>query len=706
MSTAASPSVANPLLLEAGLPRFDLFRPEQVEPGVREALARMERGFAALEAEVQATLAAGGVPTWDGFGAKLARVAKPWSRSWNVVSHMQSVMDSEPLRAAHDLMQPEVVAFGLRCGQSKPVYQGLKALRNHAPTWDALPRVRQRIVESRLRDMELAGVGLEGAARERFLAIEKELAQAGTDFSNHVLDATKAYGFAVVEAARTEGWPTVLKQMAAAAHNRRKPKDAPEATPEAGPWCITLDGPLYMPFMEHHRHGDDRRTVWLAMVSRATDGAQDNTALVERLLALKAEKAALLGFPAFAALSLSAKMAGAEAVRGMYDELVAASKPAARREYDELCAFALERGHAGALEPWDAGFFAERLREAKYAYTEEEIRPYFPVDRVIAGLFGLCTRLFGVTFRRVADGAFPTWHPDVRYYEVVGEAGSVVAGFYLDLYARPGLKRGGAWMNECLGRHLDAGELQLPVVHLICNGTPPSGDTPSLMGFDEIITLFHEFGHGLQGMLTTVDESDAAGLGCMEWDAVEIASQFMENWCYDRPTLLGMSAHWRTGEPLPEALFEKIKAAATYRAGSAFIRQLLFGLVDLHLHGAEYRPGQPEGALAVYRRFAADLLPRAPKPEDRFLNAFTHIFAGGYSAGYYSYKWSEVYSADAFAAFEEAGLSNEAEIRRLGRRYRDTILGMGGGEHPAEVYRLFRGQPASAKALLRHNGLA
>ena len=348
--------------------------------------------------------------------------------------------------------------------------------------------------------------------------------------------------------------------------------------------------------------------------------------------------------------------------------------------------------------------YAERLREEKYAYTDDQVRPYFPLPRVMDGLFALCTKLHGVSFEKEKEGTFHAWHPDVSYYAVKNESGQAIAHFYLDPYARPGLKRGGAWVNGCLGRYRDGDELQLPVTHIVCNGTPPSGSTPSLMSFDEVVTMFHEFGHALQNMLTTVDEADAAGLNCIEWDAVEIASQFMENWCYHKPVLLGMSSHFETGEQLPEDLFVKISKAKTFRAGSAFIRQLQMGCTDLELH-SRYNPQTDGTANDVARRMAGEMLPMMPIAQDRYFNAFTHIFAGGYAAGYYSYKWSEVLSADAFAAFEEAGLGNDAEVKRLGRRYRDTLLAMGGGEHPGKVYELFRGKPASTAALLRHYGL-
>ncbi len=693
----------NPLLETAGLPRSDL-----VVPGVREALKRMEADLVALEAKLVG-LPPDQPPHWDNACAPLPRITRPFERSWSAVCHLVAVMNTDALRTAHEEIMPEVVAFGLRLAQSKPIYAALKKIAQDHAYWEALPRVKQRIIEERLRDAELAGVGLEGAAKERFLAIANELSKLETDFSNRVLDATKAWSKTFTDPNSVAGWPGVLKQMTAQSFNAGKTAEAPTATADSGPWRLTLDGPPYLSFNQHHRIRADREEAYLAHVTRASENSPtpgfDNGPAMVKILALRQEKAELLGFACFADLSLSVKMAETQRpVRAMYDELVAACKEPAERELAELQAFAKNKGFAESLAPWDVGFYAERLREEKYAYTDDQVRPYFPFARVLDGLFALCEKLHGIAFEKAAHGSFPTWHAEVDYYRVRNEAGVEIAGIYLDPYARPGLKRGGAWVSGCLGRYVDGTESQLPVCHVVCNGTPPDGPTPSLMSFDEIVTLFHEFGHALQSTLTTVDEADAAGLAGVEWDAVEICSQFMENWCYHRPVLLGMSAHFKTGEKLPQELFEKICAAKTFRAGSSFVRQLHLGLGDLELHST-YDPDSDGTPNDVAHRLANGLLPLAPVPQDRYFNAFTHIFAGGYSAGYYSYKWSEVLSADAFAAFEEVGLDNEARVKPLGRHYRDTLLAMGGGEHPGKVYQLFRGKPASTAALLRHNGL-
>jgi oligopeptidase A len=445
--------------------------------------------------------------------------------------------------------------------------------------------------------------------------------------------------------------------------------------------------------------------VYRAFVTRASSGDLDNLPLIERILALRQEKAKLLDFQTFAALSLDSKMAPAvEDVKAMIEELKSASYDHAKKDFEALEQFARDAGQKESLRHWDTAFWSERLREHLFDFTDEQLRPYFPLKRVILGLFDLCERLFGVTFEEVTNE--PTiWHPDVQFYNVLDASGARGASFYLDPYSRPAEKRGGAWMDSCLDRRWIAGSLRTPVVHLCCNGSPPAGERPSLMSFREVETLFHEFGHGLQGMLTTVDYAGVAGINGVEWDAVELASQFMENWCYHKPTLLGLTAHFQTDEPLPEALFEKLKAARTFMAGSQMMRQLLFGATDIALHHA-YSSGSEQTALDVYRAFAKEMSVLQPIDEDRFLCGFSHIFAGGYAAVYYSYKWAEVLSADAFAAFEEAGLDDPDAITKLGRKYRETILALGGSRHPMDVYREFRGREPSTEALLRHSGLA
>jgi oligopeptidase A len=535
-----------------------------------------------------------------------------------------------------------------------------------------------------------------------------ELAELSTKFSNHVLDATKAFSMTLSSKDEVDGLPPSLLSLAAQAARAAGEEGA---TAENGPWRITLDYPSYVPFMQHSTRRDLREKLYKAFISRASTGELDNTPLIERILELRKEKAMLLGFESYAELSLASKMApNVEAVEELLEELRRASYDAAREELEELKAFAAAKGaeEASNLQHWDISFWAERQREEKFAFSAEELRPYFPLPQVLDGLFALVKRLFGITVT-AADGTAPVWHEDVRYFQIADETGTPIAHFYLDPYSRPAEKRGGAWMDDCIGRakitENGTPTTRLPVAYLVCNQTPPVDGKPSLMTFNEVETLFHEFGHGLHHMLTKVDYAGASGINNVEWDAVELPSQFMENWCYDRPTLMGMAKHYETGEPLPEHYYQKLLAARHYMSGSGMLRQLHFSSVDLELHH-RYVPGGDETPADVRSRIAKTTTILPPLPEDAFLCAFGHIFAGGYAAGYYSYKWAEVLSADAFAAFEDAGLENEDAIAATGKRYRDTVLALGGSLHPMEVFKTFRGREPSTAALLRHSGLA
>jgi len=480
------------------------------------------------------------------------------------------------------------------------------------------------------------------------------------------------------------------------------------ATASEGPWRITLDAPSLVPFLEHSRRRDLREKVYRAYITRASGGPSDNTPLIDDILSLRHEQAELLGFQSYAEASLAAKMAPsvAEAER-LLKELRSASYQAAETDLDDVRDFAASQhaDEAGDLAHWDVAFWAERLREQRYAFNDEDLRPYFPLPKVLDGLFALATKLFGVRIE-AADGEVPVWHDDVRFFHVLDEDGRRIAAFYLDPYSRPAEKRGGAWMDECMGRaRIGDGSVRLPVAYVICNQAPPVGGRPSLMNFTELRTVFHEFGHALQHMLTRVDYSLAAGIRGIEWDAVELASQFMENWCYHRETLVSLSSHVDSGKPLPGELFDKIVRARNYRAGSQMLRQVYFSLIDLELHH-RYRPGHGETVFDVQRRVAEHATVMKPLREDRFLCSFAHIFAGGYAAGYYSYKWAEVLSADAFSAFEEAGLDHDEALAATGRRYRDTILALGGSRPPMQIFTDFRGREPSTQALLRQSGLA
>ncbi len=681
----------NPLLASGGPPRFDLIRAEHVVGGMRALLAGLGADLDRLEATA--------APAWDAVVEPLDRLTDRLSFAWGTVGHLMGVRSSEALRAAHRTVQPEVVAFSLRLGQSRPLYRALKALQAGAGG-TVLDATGRRIVDALVRDAELSGVGLEGPQLARFTAIQTELAELSTTFTNHVLDATKAFALTLREPDDVAGLPASARERAA--HAAREAGEA-EATVDGGPWRITLDLPSYLPFMQHGRRRELRERLYRAHLTRASSGELDNTPLLASILRLRREQASLLGFPSYAAQSLASKMApDVPAVVTLLEELRSAAWPAAERDLRELREVAGAAGapEAEALALWDVPFWAERLREQRYAYSDEELRPYFPLPRVLDGLFALAERLFGVHVR-VADGEVPVWHEDVRFFRVLDERGSEIAAFYLDPYSRPAEKRGGAWMDECVGRAKD----RRPVAYLVCNQAPPVAGRPSLMSFDEVRTLFHEFGHGLQHMLTTVEQSFAAGIHDVEWDAVELPSQFMENWCYHRETLRGFSRHVDSGAPQPDEVFARLSAAHTIRAGSDMLRQLYFAFIDLELHDTR----DPEGAESpfdVQRRVAQRTTLIPPLADDRFLCSFTHIFAGGYAAGYYGYKWAEVLSADAFAAFEEVGLEDARAVAAMGRRYRDTVLALGGSRHPLEVFTAFRGREPSTAALLRHAGLA
>ncbi|MGE5659993.1 MAG: M3 family metallopeptidase [Actinomycetota bacterium] len=698
MNTTAT-ATNNPLLIGKGLPPFDAIKPEQVVPAITQLIAELDRELTTLESKVQ--------PTWSGLVEPLQAMAERLNWSWGIVGHLMGVKNSPQLREAQEKVQPQVVQFWNKFSQSQPFYKAYKALRASSD-WESLEPAQKRIVEAAIRDAELSGVGLEGEKKEQFNAIQLELAELGTKFSNHVLDATKAFSLTLTDPEEVAGLPPSLLSLAAQAA-----RDAGEekATPDNGPWRITLDFPSYGPFMQYSSRRDLREKLYKAFISRASSDDWNNWPLIERILQLRQQKAALLGFNSYAELSLASKMAThVEAVEALLEELRLASYDAALKDLEELKAFAATKGaeEANDLKHWDISFWSERQREEKFAFSAEELRPYFPLPQVLDGLFTLINRLFGVTVT-AADGQAPVWHEDVRYFQISDASGNAIAYFYLDPYSRPAEKRGGAWMDECIVRAkvLEAGtpSTRLPVAYLVCNQTPPVDGKPSLMTFREVETLFHEFGHGLQHMLTQVDYPGASGINNIEWDAVELPSQFMENWCYDRATLFGMAKHYETGETLPEHYYQKLLAARNYMSGSAMLRQLHFGFVDIELHH-RYQPGGSETVVDIRNRLAKTTMVMPPLPEDAFLCGFGHIFAGGYAAGYYSYKWAEVLSADAFAAFEEAGLEDEKALQTIGHRFRDTVLGLGGSLHPMEVFKAFRGREPSTKALLRHSGLA
>ena len=653
----------NPFYPVAEFPDFPAMTPEAADEAFPKLLADAAVAVEALEKHA--------VPTWDGLVRALDDATHPLYEAWGILGHLTSVCNSEGWRKVEAKFQGDVVAFSLRVGQSKRFYDLMKTVTGDTP-------VRKRILAKNLRAAELAGVALPPERQRRFNEIQTELAKLSMEFRDAVLDATKAFSFEISDAT---GLPAQLKAMTSTS-----------GAPEKGPWKITVEDAVYVPFMKHCAVRAAREKAYRARCTRAPE----NAVRIDRILALRREEAQLLGFKTYAELSFASKSApSVAAAEKMIAELAEASLPIAARENEALKAFAKQT----ELQPWDIAYWAERKREAEYAYSEETLSRYFNLPVVLDGLFTLAHRLFGVTIE-AADWTVPVWHPDVRFFRVRDEKGDAIAHFYFDPYSRPESKQGGAWMNEIRNRDVRAdGSVVKPLALLCCNQALPDGEGRALMRFTEVETLFHEFGHALQQMLTRVDDVDAAGISLVEWDAVEIASQFMENWCLDASFTDRYARDPDTKQPIPQELLAKVRAAKNYRAANATLRQLVFASTDLELHG-EWQ-GDPNACKeCCMRRYAQPFI-----PEDRFLCSFGHIFAGGYAAGYYGYKWSEVMSADVFGAFEEAGLADEEAVRVLGRRYRETFLALGGGTSPMEVFRLFRGREPRVDALLRQQGL-
>jgi len=698
VSHAISTARENPLVdLSHPIP-FDLIRPEHVVPGIRSLIEECEARLERLEASVQ--------PTWEGVVQPLEEIGERLGLALVVCHHLHGVKNSEPLREAVRTIDPEAVRFSLRVGQSRPVFEALRALRE-GPNWSGLDTAQRRIVEALLLKAKHLGAELSPPDRARLGDIKEELTRLGTTFANNLLDATKAFFLHLTTPEEVAGLPASLKQLAAQAA-----RDAGfgEATADRGPWRILLNSPFSGPFLAYSDRRDLRERVYRASITRASESPTDNTPLTVRILELRREMAKLLGYRSFAELSLATKMApSVEHVLEKLEELRTASFEPAKRDLAALDEFAREEtgGAAPELAHWDVRYWVERQQARVIGFRDEELRPYFQLPIVLDGLFHLAERLFGVRIRP-SEGRIPVWHDDVRVYHITSERDEHIATFYLDPYARPQEKQGGAWQSGVINRRRSGSsksDVRAPVAIFVCNQSPPVDGSPSLMSFTEVRTLFHEFGHALQSLLTTVDYALAAGNANVEWDAIELPSQFMENWCYDAHTLGRIGKHVGTGEPLPRELIAKITSSRTFRAASNLSGQLYYAFVDLGLHGPGFDPRTMDPC-ALARTVAERTIARQPLPEDRMLCAFTHIFSGGYAAGYYSYLWANVLSADAFAAFEELGFGDETELAAMGRRFRDTVLAAGGARHPLDVFRDFRGRDPSSAALLRHLGLA
>jgi oligopeptidase A len=673
-------SIANPLLDTAGLPSFDRIAPAHVEPAMD---ALLQQADTALETAVSDSTPA----TYEAVSAHLDVATERLGRAWGAVNHLTAVADSAELRAAYNACLPKVTEFHTRMGADERLYAKYKAIAS-APDASRLSIPRQTVLQHALRDFVLSGAELQGAAKERFAQIQERLAAVSQKFSENVLDATDGFAHYASDE-EMAGVPDDVVQAARAA-----------AQADGREGCkVTLHFPSYFPVMQYAHHRGLRETLYRAYTTRASEFGppeRDNTALMRELLELRQEEARLLGYANYAEVSLAPKMAQSpQQVMDFLRDLAQRARPYAEKDMDEMREFAARELGLHDLQAWDQAYVSEKLKEARYAFSEQEVKRYFTEDRVLAGLFKIVETVFEVAIR--PDTA-PVWHEHVRFFRV--ERGTeLIAQFYLDAYARPG-KRPGAWMDDVRGRwQRPEGKLQTPVAHLVCNFAPPLPGQPALLTHDDVITLFHEFGHGLHQMLTQVSDIGVAGISGVEWDAVELPSQFMENFCWEWEVLKHLTAHVETGQPLPRELYDKMMAAKNFQSGLQTLRQLEFALFDMRLHA---EPGQAQRVQAVLDEVRAEISVNPPPGFNRFQHAFSHIFAGGYSAGYYSYKWAEVLSADAWSAFEEtAPLSVET-----GRRLRMEIFERGGSRPAIENFKAFRGRDPSIDALLRHQGMA
>jgi len=671
----------NPLTDLSSLPRFGDIRPEHVVPAV-EALVAEGR------ATIEALASAGGEPTWEGFVEPLASANERLARAWAQASHLNAVVNSPELREAYNAALPLVTQFATEQGQDLRLFGRFKALAA-SPGFSRLGAARRRLVENELRDFRLGGAELPEASKARFRQLQEELAALSSRFQDNVLDATNDFSAFVTDAGQLAGIPADVLEAARAAAAREGREG----------WKLTLHMPCYLPVMQYADDRALRERMYRANATRASEFGKpewDNAPLVAGILDKRAEVASLLGYGTFAGVSLAAKMAGsAEEVVAFLEDLAARAKPFAERDMAEVRALARDELGLDEVLAWDVAWVSEKLRQKRYAFSEEEVKRYFPEDAVLAGLFRVVETLYGV---RVRPAQAPTWHADAKFFAIEDAGGALVGQFYLDLYARES-KRGGAWMADARNRRRLAGGVQTPVAFLTCNFSAPVGGRPALFTHNEVITLFHEFGHGLHQLLTRVDELGVSGIAGVEWDAVELPSQFMENFCWEWDVVSHMTRHAATGEALPRALFDKMVAAKNFQSGMQFVRQIEFALFDMRLHHDFDRAADtPLELLGRVRRQVAVV---HPPQWNRFPNQFSHIFGGGYAAGYYSYKWAEVLSADAFGAFEEEGVLNPA----TGARFRDEILGVGGSRPALESFVAFRGRKPRIDPLLRHNGM-
>ena len=686
LKTAVLSSMNNPLLENEALPAFSEILPEHIEPALDEVLKQAKLAVDNLLSKLK-------TPTWETLVVPMEELDARIHQVWSPVSHLNSVMNSEELRAAYNACLPKLSEFGTDLGQNEDLYEAYKAIAI-SDQYQLLDVAQKKVIDNSLRDFRLSGVELSQTKRDQFKTISQSLSELTAKFEENVMDSTQSWQKNITDESLLSGLPDSAKAMAAQVAQRANKKG----------WLFTLDFPSYLPLITYADNRALRKEAYTAFATRASDqginGVQwDNTSVIAEILSLRHQLANLIGFDNHAERSIETKMAqSSQQVLDFLGDLATRSKPIAEKEFVELQSFAKENTELRGVEAWDMTYFSEKLRQQRYAISQEEIKSYFPEDKVVSGLFAVVNRLYGLNIVERHD--IDVWHPSVRFFDIFDESGASRGQFYLDLYARSH-KRGGAWMDECLSHRLTPNGFQIPVAYLTCNFSEPIGDKPALFSHDEVTTLFHEFGHGLHHMLTKIHYAGVSGINGVPWDAVELPSQFMENWCWEREALDLISGHFETGETLPSALFDKMIAARNFQSAMVMIRQLEFSLFDFRLH-LEFDPeqeGQAEKVLAEVREEISVVIPPA---FSRFGHSFSHIFAGGYAAGYYSYKWAEVLSADAFSKFEEKGIFD----RETGVEFLQAILEQGGSREPMDLFVEFRGRKPEIDALLRHSGIA
>ena len=675
----------NPLLHNAGLPDFSAINASHAEPAV-DHLIEINR------AEIERLLNSTSNYTWANLVQPLEEMEEQLSRAWSPVSHMNSVVNSDELREAYNACLPKLSAYATEMGQNERLFHAFKQIAD-GDEYQKLDQAQKKIIDNSLRDFRLSGVELSVEKKAQYKEIMQKLSNLTSKFEENLLDATQGFSKLITDEKQLAGMPESALGLA---------KQAAEQQEKQG-WLLTLEFPSYYPLVTYCDNRELRQEMYTAYVTRASDegpnaGQWDNGPIMDEILALRHQAAQLLGFHNYAERSLATKMATrTDQVMNFLTDLAKRSLPMAHAELKELRDFAKSEFGVNTLEAWDYAYYGEKLRQHKYSITQEELKPYFPETNVIPGMFAVVEKLYGLKIREQKN--VKTWHKDVRFYEILQDDDSVRGQFYLDLYARQ-KKRGGAWMDDCLTRMKKADQLQVPVAYLTCNFTPPVGDKPALFTHDEVETLFHEFGHGLHHMLTEIDYPSVAGISGVPWDAVELPSQFMENWCWDREALNMFAKHYQTGDNIPDELFKRMLAARNFQSGMMMLRQLEFSIFDFRIH-LEYDPAKPGRIYDILNEVRKEIAVVQPPSFNRFPHSFSHIFAGGYAAGYYSYKWAEVLSADAFSLFEENGIFD----RETGLKFLNTVLANGGSREPMELFVEFRGREPQIDALLRHSGI-